>query len=79
MKYKLGCEKTCPGIAQNCGRCSKISTTTSADPDQTASKEASQIRVFLVCFSDKHFVKSSPNNHHFFVNRERKVFEILEH
>ena len=35
--------------------------TNGADPDQTAS-ESSLIRVFTVCYSDKHFVNSSPEN-----------------
>ena len=35
----------------------------------------SLIRVFPVCFSDKHFVSSSPDND----NRNGKVFEISEH
>ena len=33
-----------------------------ADPDQTASEEQSVIRVFPVCYSDKHFVKTRPEN-----------------
>ena len=36
--------------------------TYSTDPDQTAS---GQNKVFPVCYSDKHFVNSSPKNQHF--------------
>ena len=36
---------------------------------------SSQISVFPVCFSDKHFVNSSPGNQHFI----RNVCKILEH
>ena len=39
--------------------------------------KSSLIRVFPVCYFDKHFVKSSPNNI-LFENRKRKVLEILE-
>ena len=36
--------------------------------------------VFPVCYSDKHFVTSSPENQYFFLRTEReKVFKILEH
>ena len=45
----------------------------SADPDQTASEET-----VLVCYSDKHFVNSSPDSSILF-ERKRKVFQILEH
>ena len=36
-------------------------------------------RVFPVCYFDKHFVNSSPDNHHFIWEKKWKVFEILEH
>ena len=35
-------------------------------------------QVFHVCYSDKHFVISSPETNLLFQNRKRKVFEIKE-
>ena len=39
----------------------------------------SLIRGFPVCYLNKHFVNSSPDNNILFENTKRKVFEILEH
>ena len=39
---------------------------------------SSLIRVFPVCYSERHFESSSSDNWHF-ENRKRKVFKILEH
>ena len=38
---------------------------------------SSLIKVFPLCYSDKHFVNSSPNNQQFEI-RKRKVFKIYE-
>ena len=69
----------------NYGKCSKISITSSLQkrPRQTVQTleqqcrhrsdcfwRSSLIRVFPVCYSEKHFVNSSPENQHF--NWERK-------
>ena len=40
---------------------------------------SSLIRVFLVCYSDKHFGNPALKTNILFENRKRKVFEILEH
>ena len=40
---------------------------------------SSLIRVFPVCYSDKHFMNSSPEKKHLLEYRKRNVFEILEH
>ena len=37
------------------------------------------IRVFSVCYSDKHICDSIPKNQHFIYNRKRKVFQIFQH
>ena len=76
MKYKLGYEKTCPGIAQNCSRCSKIFTTTIADPDHTASKEAVRSGSSLFAFLISVLLNPALIAIILFENRERKVFEI---
>ena len=36
-------------------------------------------KVFSVCYSDKHFVNSSPLTNFLFENRKRKVFKIIGH
>ena len=48
----------------------KKTKTNSADPDE--------VRDFPVCYSDRHFMNSSPDKI-LFENRIRKEFEILEH
>ena len=59
------------------GKCSKFfNTSLSIRPSQT---EQTQISLLTVCYSDKHFVNSSPENQHLFQIRKRNVFEILEH
>ena len=37
------------------------------------------IKVFSVCYSDRHFVNSSPGNQFSFENRKRNTFEVLEY
>ena len=39
---------------------------------------SSLIRVYPVCYLDKHFVNSSPDNQHFIWEQNRKVFELLQ-
>ena len=51
--------------------------TNSADPDQTASEEASLIRVFPVCYYDKHFVSSSLDYQYVIGEQIKNVYEIL--
>ena len=40
---------------------------------------SSLIRVFPVCYSDKHFWNSRPENQHFISDWREKVFKFLEH
>ena len=37
------------------------------------------IKVFSVCYCDKHFENSSPENQHFIWQQKDKVFQILKH
>ena len=50
------------------------------EKQQSPRSDYSLIRVFPVCYSDKHFENFSPDIQHFISeNRKRKVFDILEH
>ena len=40
---------------------------------------SSLIRIFAVCYSNQHFVNSSPKTNILFESRKRKVFKNLEH
>ena len=46
--------------------------TNSADPDQTASSEASLVWVCIVCYSDKHFVNFGSDSQHLFTEQKEK-------
>ena len=65
-------------------KCSKISYT-SCMPNKLDKQRRSLIRVYPVCYSDKHFVNSNLDNQHFiFEQKEKSVcnfcaFTIVAH
>ena len=46
---------------------------------QTGHIEISPFRVFSVCYSDMHFVNSSPDNQKFVEYKQRNMFQVLEY
>ena len=48
-------------------------------PRSDCFRRSSLIRVNPVCYSNKHFVNSRPENQHFIWDRKKKVLKILKH
>ena len=50
-----------------------------ARSSQTGQTQSSLIRDFPVCYSDKRFVNSSPENQYFIWEQKEKNVQVLEH
>ena len=79
-EYKDKFEQNYSSFCYNFSKCSKIWMLLAyLKGDKQRRPRWGCFRIIPVCYSDKYFVNSSPNNPHLFENRKRKVFEILEH